>query len=60
LDAMRAFVGQQVQVILDYDVPAGRMTGVLMSISDEGDVVVSTDMGRQYGWPCLAVKPCQE
>lgn len=48
-------IGRRVQVVLYRDNPVATLTGVLRSLSDDGEVGIETGEGLRYGWPALEI-----
>lgn len=58
----REYLGRRVRVLLDpgNPDPAAVLEGVLVELTDEGEVTVETDRGRRYGWPAMRVCPLED
>lgn len=58
MEDLRSFIGQQVTVIMDWDVMDAEASGLLLFVSDEGEARVKDDDGLDhFVWPTLAVIP---
>lgn len=58
---MKNMEGEHVNVFLDdSSSPDAKMTGLLIHLSEEGEVKMRTTEGVRYGWPCLRVERATE
>lgn len=58
MNEMRALVGHQVTVVMDWDIPDAEASGKLLLVTDDGEAQVCGDDGLDhFVWPCLAVIP---
>lgn len=56
-EEMKAYVGERVHILLDYDDPTARLVGTLRAVTPDGEVLLILDDDTpRYCWPCLRVE----
>ncbi len=56
-DKARTLLGQQVRVVLDYDDDNAIAEGKLLSLCEDGEIVVQDNCGMvHYCWPLLEIE----